>query len=145
MPELHLLASAGAPLAQSGSDDRSRGPLASVCQAGAAKNIDWSYLTAVPPVNSGRLLELANDARFFAAVALGLRGRRRHDAGPLVVGLDQPFGLGQPLPRVTAQKTGVGCPCRTWTSFQPRLKVSCMETFMPCPAFGNVCDRHRPP
>ena len=27
-------------------------------------------------------------------------------------------------------------PPETDASFQPRLKLSCMDTFMPCPAFG---------
>ena len=53
-------------------------------------------------------LELADDARLFLAFALGLGGGRRHDAGPLVVGVDQALGFGQALLGVAAQQAGVG-------------------------------------
>jgi hypothetical protein len=54
-----------------------------------------------------------------------------------VVELHQALGCGPPLAGIAVQHEAASArPVSTEISFQPRLKVSPIDTFMPWPAFG---------
>ena len=61
---------------------------------------------------------------------------RGQHLGPLAIEVDQLPGDGLTFCGVGVQEGGAHRLRSTEASFQPRLKASCMETFMPWPAFG---------
>ena len=72
----------------------------------------------------------------FAVRLGGVFRRSAEHSRPLAVEVDQLLGDGLALARVGAQNLRPTRRRRTAASFHPRLNASCMETFMPCPAFG---------
>ena len=83
-------------------------------------------------------LELANDARLLGPVALGLRGRRRHDPGPLVVGLHQALGLGQSLFGIAAQQAGIGPPLQNMHQFPAQVEGVLHRHVHALPGLGRM-------
>ena len=73
----------------------------------------------------------------FAFGARRLLRRRAEHLGELAIEVDQLAWRSRAArPSTCAAAPASSCPASTAASFHPRLKVSCIDTFMPCPALA---------